>query len=162
SGTANTGGAFATSRKTDREIREARSAAADLVGAADPCEIVFGPNMTTLTFRVAQAVGRRLAPRDEVVGTRLDHDATVAPWLALQEQGVEIRVADFRPEDCTLDLGQLESLLGPRTRLVAVGLASNAVGTVHPVRRIAELARHAGAWTYVDAVHYAPHGLLDV
>jgi cysteine desulfurase family protein (TIGR01976 family) len=161
-GSANTGGAFRTSRKTDRLIAQARQAAADLVGAADPREIVFGPNMTSLTFRAAQAVGRVLAPGDEVVVTRLDHDANVAPWRTLRLRGVQIRELDFEPEDCTLRLERLEELLGPRTRLVAVGLASNAVGTVNPVRAIAERAKLAGALTFVDAVHFAPHGLLDV
>jgi cysteine desulfurase family protein (TIGR01976 family) len=161
-GSANTGGPFRTSRRTDRVIAQARQAAADLLGASDPREIVFGPNMTTLTFRAAHAIGRTLRPGDEVVVTRLDHDANVAPWRMLEERGVSVRELDFRPEDCTLDLEALDALLGPRTRLVAVGLASNAVGTINPVRAIAERARRAGAWTYVDAVHYAPHGLIDV
>ena len=161
-GTSNTGGPFRISRRTDRAISAARSAAADFVGAADPNEIVFGPNMTTLTFRVAGAIGRALQSGDEVIVTRLDHDANVAPWRTLSERGIGIVEWDFRPEDCTLDLEALDRLIGPRTRLVAVGLASNAVGTINQVRAIAERARAAGAWSYVDAVHFAPHGLIDV
>src|SRR5262245_42730569 len=155
-GSATTGGAFRTSRRTDRIIGEARQAAADLVGCSDPREIVFGPNMTSLTFRVAKALGRTLSPGDEVIVTRLDHDANVAPWRSLEARGIQVRVLEFAPEDCTLKLDELDALLGPRTRVVAVGLASNAVGTVNPVRAIAERARSAGALTYVDAEHYAP------
>ncbi len=159
---ANTGGFFATSRRTDRCIERARKAMADFVGASSPDEIVFGPNMTTLTFRVAQAVGRVLGEGDEVVVTRLDHSANVSPWLELREKGVVVRSAGFEPGDCTLRMDEVEALIGPRTRLVAVGLASNAVGTLHPVAKITEMARAVGAWTFVDAVHYAPHGPIDV
>jgi cysteine desulfurase family protein (TIGR01976 family) len=162
SGSANTGGAFASSRRTDRTIEAARRAGADLVGARDTQEIVLGPNMTTLTFRVAHAMARRLGPGDEVVVTRMDHDANIAPWRMLERQGVLVRQVQMRPQDCTLDMDSLEAALGPRTRLLAVSLASNAVGTIHPVREIVERARQAGAWTYVDAVHYAPHALIDV
>lgn len=158
---ANTHGAFPTSRRVDALIAEARRAAADLVGAA-PEEIVFGPNMTTLTFHISRAIGRILRPGDEVVVTRLDHDANVAPWRALAERGIVVREVDFHPEDGTLDLEGLARVLSERTRLVAVGYASNALGTVNPVRRIVEMAHAVGAWVYVDAVHAAPHLLIDV
>ncbi|MCX7689838.1 cysteine desulfurase-like protein [Thermoflexus sp.] len=158
---ANTHGAFPTSRRLDALIAEARQAAADLVGAS-PEEIVFGPNMTTLTFHISRAIGRILRPGDEIVVTRLDHDANVAPWLALEERGAVIRWVDFHPEDGTLDLEGLARALSERTRLVAVGYASNALGTVNPVRRIVEMAHAVGAWVYVDAVHAAPHLFIDV
>jgi len=158
---ANTHGAFVTSRRTDEVIAAAREAAADLVNGA-PEEIVFGANMTTLTFHFSRALERELAPGDEVVVTRLDHDANVAPWRRLEARGVVVRQADFVPPACTLDLEGLRGLLNERTRLVAVGYASNAVGTINDVARIASWARQVGAWTYVDAVHYAPHGPIDV
>lgn len=158
----NAHGAFLYSRRTDETTTAARRALADLVNASRPEEIVFGPNMTTLTFSLSRAVGRTLDPGDEIVVTRLDHDANIAPWAALQERGVVIRHADFRPDDCTLDMASLEAAIGERTRLVAVGYASNAVGTINDVRRVVELAHAVGAWVYVDAVHYAPHGPIDV
>jgi cysteine desulfurase family protein (TIGR01976 family) len=159
---ANHQGAFPTSEESDEILDRAHAAAAEFLGArAD--EVVFGANMTTLTFAVSRAVGRTLKPGDEIVITRLDHDGNVAPWLALQEErGAVIRWVDVRHEDCTLDLAGLEKALGPRTRLVAVGLASNAVGTVNPVARIVAMAHAAGALTYVDAVHGAPHVPIDV
>ena len=159
---ANTHGAFATSRRSDEAIAEARRAMADFLNAPSPDEIVFGPNMTTLTFAVSRAIARELRPGDEIVVTRLDHDANIAPWLALEERGVVVRHADFDPADCTLGMDGLAALIGERTKLVAVGYASNAVGTVNDVRRIGEMAHAAGAWIYVDAVHYAPHGPIDV
>ncbi|HEX8939686.1 MAG TPA: cysteine desulfurase-like protein [Candidatus Limnocylindrales bacterium] len=160
---ANTHGAYATSEETGAILDETHAAAADFLGAAGPHEVFFGPNMTSLTFAVSRAIGRTLRPGDEVVVTHLDHDANVAPWLALQEErGITIRWVDVRLEDCTLDLASLERAIGPRTRLVAVGLASNAVGTINPVPAIVELAHAAGAWTYVDAVHAAPHLPVDV
>ena len=160
---ANHEGAFATSEESDGMLAEVHAAAADYLGAADPGEVVFGQNMTTLTFAVSRAIGRTLGAGDEIVATRLDHDANVAPWLALEEErGVRVRWVDIREEDCTLDLDGLERALGPRTRLVAVGLASNAVGTLNPIPRIVEMAHAAGALTYVDAVHAAPHVSLDV
>ena len=158
----NAGGAFEHSRRTDETALNARRAVADLLNAARPEEIVFGPNMTTLTFQLSRAIGRMLAPGDEIVVTRLDHDANVAPWRALEERGVTIRPVDFSPEDCTLDMAGLEEAITPRTRLVALGYASNAVGTINDVRRAVELAHRVGAWVFVDAVHYAPHGLIDV
>jgi cysteine desulfurase family protein (TIGR01976 family) len=158
---ANTCGAFATSRRNDAMIARARAAMADLVNCA-PEEIFFGPNMTTLTFALARGIGRELSPGDEIVITTLDHDANVAPWRALEERGVTIRQADIREADCTLDLDDLRSKINSRTRLVAVGYASNAVGTINPVAEVVRLAHAAGALAFVDAVHYAPHGSIDV
>ena len=159
---ANHEGTFATSEESDAILAEAHSAAADFLGAGSPDQMVFGQNMTTLTFAVSRAIGRSLKAGDEIVVTRLDHDANVAPWLALQEErGIEIRWVGIH-DDCTLDLDQMEQAIGPRTRLVAVGLASNAVGTLNPIPRIVELAHAAGAWTYVDAVHAGPHVAIDV
>jgi cysteine desulfurase family protein (TIGR01976 family) len=159
---ANTHGAFLTSCRTDETIAQARRAVADLFNAPSPQEIVFGPNMTTLTFHLSRALARDLRPGDEVIVTRLDHDANIAPWLGLQERGVLVRWADFDPQTCTLDLEGLQGLLTERTRLMAVGYASNAVGTINDVARIAGWAREVGARTLVDAVHYAPHGPIDV
>jgi cysteine desulfurase family protein (TIGR01976 family) len=159
---ANLGGPFETSRRSDEVLAAAREAAARFLGAS-PAEVGFGQNMTTLNFALSRAVGRSLEPGDEVVVTRLDHDANVAPWLELaRDQGLEVRFADFRPEDCTLDLEDLERKLSPRTRIVAFPWASNAVGTITDVRRICELAHEAGALAWIDAVHYAPHGPIDV
>jgi len=158
----NAHGAFLYSRRTDETTAAARRALADFLNAPRPDEIVFGPNMTTLTFNLSRAIGRTLAPGDEIIVTRLDHDANIAPWLALQERGVVVRYADFDPTDCTLYLADLEAAITARTKLVAVGYASNAVGTINDVQRIAELAHGVGAWVYVDSVHYAPHGPIDV
>jgi cysteine desulfurase family protein (TIGR01976 family) len=158
---ANSHGAFLTSARTDAVIAAAHEAMADLLGCA-PAETVFGPNMTTLTFAVSRAIGRELGPGDEIVVTRLDHDANVAPWRALEERGVTVREVDVDVEDCTLDWADFESKVNARTKLVAVGYASNAVGTINDVARAAALARSVGALSYVDAVHYAPHGPIDV
>ena len=158
----NAGGAFLFSQRTDETAASARSAMADMVNASQPEEIVFGPNMTSLTFNLSRAIGQTLSPGDEIVVTRLDHDANIAPWLALEERGVVLRHVDFDPGDCTLDMGGLERSITPRTRLVAMGYASNAVGTINDVAQVASLAHAAGAWLYVDAVHYAPHGPIDV
>lgn len=155
-------GAFLYSRRTDEIIDAARQAMADLLNAARPEEIVFGPNMTTLTFNLSRAIGQTLSPGDEAVVTRLDHDANIAPWLALQELGIVIRYVDFDPADCTLDMTSLEEAITPRTRLVALGYASNAVGSVNDIARAVQLAHGVGAWVYVDAVHYVPHGPVDV
>jgi len=154
--------AFPTSEESDTLLAEAHVAAATFLGARDADEVVFGQNMTTLTFAVSRAIGRTLRAGDEIVVTRLDHDANVAPWLALEEErGAVVHWVEIRPDDCTLDMDSLERALGPRTRVVAVGLASNAVGTVSPVARIVEMAHDVGAWTYVDAVHAAPHLAID-
>jgi cysteine desulfurase family protein (TIGR01976 family) len=159
---ANAHGAFATSRRTDECIASARAAAADLLGCGAD-EVVFGANMTTLTFAFSRAVGRELNPGDEIIVTRLDHDANVSPWLALaEEKDAVVRVADVRSDDCTLDMDDLKRLLNPKTRLVAIGYASNAVGTVNDVAAVVRLARAVGARVFVDAVHYAPHGPIDV
>ncbi|UWZ85167.1 cysteine desulfurase-like protein [Occallatibacter riparius] len=158
---ANTGGAFLTSCHSDEMIANTRAAMADFFHC-DPCEVVFGQNMTTLTFAMSRAIGRELQPGDEILLTTLDHDANFSPWKALEERGVVIQVAGIREEDCTLDLDDLKRKLSRRTKLVAVGYASNAVGTINPVREITRLAHSAGAMTFIDAVHYAPHGLIDV
>ena len=158
---ANTGGAYATSRHTDAMLAEARAAMADFLNCAAD-EIIFGPNMTTLTYAMSRAIGRDLGPGDEILVTRLDHDANVSPWLALEEKGVTIRWAEIHHEDCTIDLADLAGKINDRTRLVAIGYASNAVGTINPVKAIIRLAHAAGALAYVDAVHYGPHGLIDV
>jgi cysteine desulfurase family protein (TIGR01976 family) len=158
---ANTGGAYHTSRNTDRMIAEARSAMGTFLNC-DADEIVFGPNMTTLTFAMSRALGRELGPGDEIVLTLLDHDANFSPWKALEEKGVVIRTVEFNQDDCTLDMHDLAAKIGKRTRLVAVGYASNAVGTINNVAEVVRLARQAGALSYIDAVHYAPHGLIDV
>ncbi len=161
-GTSNIGGAFRASREADAVVAAAREAVADLVGGRAE-EVAFGQNMTSLTFAVSRALARTWAPGDEVVVTRLDHDANVTPWrLAAADRGAVVRVVGFDPADGTLDLGHLEALLGDRTRLLAVTAASNALGTTPPVRRAADLAHAAGALVYVDAVHYAPHRLVDV
>jgi cysteine desulfurase family protein (TIGR01976 family) len=158
---ANTDGAYATSRRTNAMLAEARAAMADFLNCGAD-EIAFGPNMTTLTYAMSRAIGRDLGPGDEILVTRLDHDANVSPWLTLEENGVTIRWAEIHEEDCTLDMADLASKINEKTRLVAVGYASNAVGTINPVREIIRLAHAAGALAYVDAVHYGPHGLIDV
>src|SRR5712675_2142836 len=158
---ANTCGSFATSRANDAAIASARASMADFFNC-HPDEVVFGQNMTTITFALARAIGRQLTAGDEIVVTTLDHDANVAPWRALEEKGVVIRQVDIRETDCTLDLDDLRRKLSAKTKLVAVGYASNAVGTINPVAEITKLARAAGAMIYVDAVHYAPHGPIDV
>ncbi len=161
SANANTYGAFLTSRRTDEMIRSAREAMADFFNC-DADEVVFGQNMTTITFALARAIGRELKAGDEIVVTTLDHDGNVAPWRALEEKGVVIRQVDIREEDCTLDLEDLERKINPKTKLVAVGYASNMVGTINPVAEITKLAHAAGALMFIDAVHYAPHGFIDV
>ncbi len=158
----NADGLFLYSQRTNQTETSARKALADLLNASRPEEIVFGPNMTSLTFNLSRAIGRTLSPGDEIVVTRLDHDANIAPWRALEEIGVVVRHADFDPTDCTLDMGSLEKAITARTKLVALGYASNAVGTINDVAQAASLAHAAGAWLYVDAVHYAPHGPIDV
>ncbi len=159
---ANEGGAFATSEETDRLIAEARAAGADLVGG-DPAEVVFGPNMTTLSFALSRSLARQLGPGDEVVVTVLDHDANVAPWLAVaRDVGARVRWVDVHASDCTLDLDSLDRAIGPRTRIVAFTMASNAVGTIASAREVVERARAAGAIVVADAVHYAQHRTIDV
>lgn len=157
----NTHGAFETSRRTDVVISAARSAMSDLLGCS-PDEVAFGPNMTTLTFSLSRALGRELNPGDEIVVTTLDHDANVAPWRALEERGCVIRQVEINPDDCTLNLDDLSAKLNSKTKLVAVGFASNAVGTINPISGIVRKAHAVGALAFVDAVHYAPHGPIDV
>jgi cysteine desulfurase family protein (TIGR01976 family) len=160
---ANHGGAFETSVRSDAIAAEAHAAVADLLGATAADEIHFGPNMTTLTFHVSRSIGAMLEPGDEIVVTTLDHEANRGPWQAVAaERGLVVRTVDVREADVTLDLDAFEAVLGPRTRLVALGYASNAVGSVNPVTALVERAHAAGALTYIDAVHYAPHGSIDV
>ena len=159
---ANSHGAFLTSNRTDQVIAAARSAMADFLHAATPNEIVFGPNMTTLTFAFSRAIGKTLQPGDEIVVSVLDHDANVAPWLALQERGVIIRTVDVHPDNVTLDMEDMRSKITNRTRVVAVGYASNAVGTINDVTTIIRWAHEVGALVWIDAVQFAPHGPIDV
>jgi cysteine desulfurase family protein (TIGR01976 family) len=161
SANANTSGAFLTSRRSDEIIAGTRAAMADFFHC-DKDEVVFGQNMTTITLGISRAIARELKPGDEILLTTLDHDANFSPWKALEEKGVVIRTVDIREADCTLDLEDLKRKLSEKTKLVAVGYASNAVGTINPVAEITKLAHAAGALVYVDAVHYAPHGLIDV
>lgn len=158
---ANTGGAYATSRHTDAMIAGARAAMADFLNC-EPDEIVFGPNMTTLTYDLSRSLGRELGPGNEIVLTHLDHDANLSPWRALEERGATVRFVDINPEDCTLNRNDLARKVSSHTRLVAMGYASNAVGTINPVEEVVRLAHRSGALTFIDAVHYAPHGPIDV
>ncbi len=159
---ANHGGAFAPSRETDELVHDVRSATADLLGATDADEVSFGPNMTTITYALSRAIGATLQRGDAIVLTRLDHDANVAPWLAVaEERGLEVRWVGIDETECRLDMTSLDRALDGRVRLVAVGLASNAVGTINPVPLIAKLAHAAGAQVWVDAVHAAPHLSID-
>jgi cysteine desulfurase family protein (TIGR01976 family) len=159
---ANHGGAFAASVETDAMLDEVHAAGADFLGAGDPGEIVFGPNMTTLTFAVSRAIGRELRQGDEIVVTRLDHDANIAPWLELAaDRGATVRWLELAEDRASLDLDRLDEVIGQRTRVVAVGLASNALGTVTDVARVADAAHAAGALVFVDAVHAAPHLPID-
>ena len=161
-GMSNTHGAFETSQDTDRVIANARRAAADMTGA-DPNEIVFGPNATTLLFHLSRSFGRTLGPGDEVVVTRLDHDANVRPWvLAATDAGATIRWVDVREDDVTLDIASFEAALSTRTKLVAFTLASNAVGTIPPAADLVARAKAVGALVAVDGVHLAQHRLLDL
>jgi len=160
---ANAHGAFVTSAESDRIIAEAHVGMADLLNARDPEEIVFGANMTSLTFSLSRAIGATLRAGDEIILTRLDHDANYTPWLlAAQERGAVVHVVDINESDCSLNLDDYERCLNSCTKLVAVGYASNAVGTINPVKRITAMAREVGALSFVDAVHYAPHGPIDV
>jgi cysteine desulfurase family protein (TIGR01976 family) len=159
---ANTHGPFLTSQRTDAVVERARLLAAALLGAGSASEIVFGANMTTLTLAFSRALSSELRSGDEVIVSDLDHDANISPWLELEERGVVVRRIPIARERGALDLLAFERLLGERTRLVAVGYASNALGTINDVQRIAELSHRAGAWVWVDAVHIAPHRLIDV
>ena len=162
SANSNTHAAYLYSRRTDEAVYEGRRAMADFLNASKPEEIVFGPNMTTLTFRLSQSIGDTLSAGDEIVVTRLDHDANISPWLALQAKGVKARFVDFHPVNGTLDMDEMERVINKRTRVVALGYASNALGTINDVRTVVDMAHNYGAWAFVDAVHYAPHGPMDV
>jgi cysteine desulfurase family protein (TIGR01976 family) len=143
-------------------LEQAHAAVADLLGVASPQATVFGANMTTLTLAFSRALARTWRPGDEVIVTRLDHDANVTPWvLAARDAGATVRYVDFDPRDCTLKIDQLREAISPRTRLAAIGCASNAVGTVNPVREICDWVHEAGGHVYLDAVHYAPHALVS-
>jgi cysteine desulfurase family protein (TIGR01976 family) len=159
----NLGGPFWTSEKTGQIVRRARSALAEFLNAAHADEVIFGQNMTSLTFALSRVLARSWAPGSEVIVTSLDHDANVSPWrLAAAEKDVTVRTWDFRKETCSLDLEDLEPLVNDRTVLVAVTLASNAVGSLVDVRSVVQLAKRAGAMVFVDAVHFAPHGKIDI
>jgi cysteine desulfurase family protein (TIGR01976 family) len=158
---ANAGGCFATSVATDEIVEQGRIAMSDFLGCA-PNEVTFGANMTSLTFSISRAIGRQLQPGDEIITTVLDHDANVAPWKALEERGAIVHAIGVRESDCTLDMEDLSQKLNKRTKLVAVGYASNAVGTINDVKRVVTMAHEVGAKVYIDAVHYAPHGPIDV
>jgi cysteine desulfurase family protein (TIGR01976 family) len=160
---ANHEGAFVTSERSDTVIAEAHAALADFVGAASADEIKIGPNMTTLTLHVSRSIGATLQPGDEIVVTSLDHNANIDPWRHIaRDRGLVVRTIDVRLDDLTLDEASLDAAITPRTKVVAVGYASNAVGTINPVAEIARRAHAVGAWLYVDAVHWAPHGPIDV
>ena len=160
---ANHDGVFATSLESDRWLNESHQAVADLLGTSDRSTIAFGANMTSLTMALSRSMSQTWKAGDEIVLSRLEHDANFTPWvLAARDKEVTVRCVDINPEDCTLCLDQYANVLNEKTRLVAVGCASNAVGTINPVQKICEWARQVGALSFLDAVHYAPHGLIDV
>ena len=160
---ANHGGAFRTSRASDAVLDEARAAMADFLNASRPEEIVFGPNMTTLTFHLSRSLAHWIAPGDRIVVTRMDHDANISPWLLVaRDRGAEVLWVDFDPATGLLDLEGYTRALEQKPRLVAIGYASNALGTINPVQQMVQMAREVGALTFVDAVQYAPHGAVDV
>jgi cysteine desulfurase family protein (TIGR01976 family) len=160
---ANHGGAFKSSIESDAVLDEAHQAMADFLNAASGDEIVFGPNMTSLTFSLSRALARTLGTSDEILVTRLDHDANISPWLlAAEDRGCHVSWVDFDVEDCTLSLQDFARALERRPKIAAFGYASNAVGTINPARKLTQMAHDAGALVYVDAVQYAPHGPIDV
>ena len=160
---ANHDGLFATSRESDAMLDDAHRAMADFVGTDDPDTVVFGANMTSLTFALSRALAKTWRPGDEVLLSRLDHDANFTPWvLAAKDAGATVRHVEINADDCTLDIDDLTAKLSPRTRLVAVGCAGNATGTINPVEEIVAAAHRFGALVFLDAVHYAPHALPDV
>ena len=158
---ANLGGAFLTSQRSELIVEQAHQAMAEFFNCT-PDEVVFGANTTTLTFALSRAIGRDLKSGDELLVTCLDHDANVSPWVCLEDRGAKVRTADIKPADCTLDMFDLQAKIRRSTRLVAVGWAANAVGTINDVTEAIRLAHDVGAMTFIDAVHYAPHGLIDV
>ncbi len=160
---ANHGGVFGTSVQSDRWLDQSHQALADFVGADDPDEIAFGQNMTSLTFAFSRALAKTWRPGDEIVVTALDHDANISPWVqAAKDVGATVRWVRFNDTDYTLDLDQMQDVISDRTRLVAVGCASNATGGINPVNKICQMAHARGAYVYLDAVHYGPHGLINV
>jgi cysteine desulfurase family protein (TIGR01976 family) len=160
---ANHEGAFATSQQSDAILHEAHTAMADFLNASSPDEIVFGANMTTLTLHISRSLARGLNPDDEIVITRMDHDANISPWLLIAEdRGCHVTWVDFDVEDYTLKLDEFEKALERKPKIVAFGYASNATGTINPVRKLTKMAKEAGTLVYVDAVQYAPHGPIDV
>lgn len=159
----NTHGAFHTSRLTDETIAEGRAAMADFLNAPSAQQIVFGPNMTTLTFQMSRAIGQTLTAGDEIVVTRMDHDANISPWLLMaHDRGIEVKWTNFDVETGRLDLEHMGSLIGPGTKLVACVYASNALGTINDIATVVDMAHGVGAYAYIDAVQYAPHGPTDV
>jgi cysteine desulfurase family protein (TIGR01976 family) len=160
---ANHGGVFATSQRSDELLHDAHAAMADFLNASSPDEIAFGANMTSLTLHISRSLARTLSPGDELVVTRLDHDANISPWLLVAEdRGCHVTWVDFDVEDYTLKLNEFEKALERKPKIVAFGYASNATGTINPARRLTKMAQEAGALVYVDAVQYAPHGPIDV
>ena len=160
---ANHGGAFKSSIESDQVLDEAHQAMADFLNAASANEIVFGPNMTTLTLSLSRALARTLNPGDEILVTRLDHDANISPWLlSAEDRGCHVTWVDFDVEDCTLSLEDFARALERRPKIAAFGYASNAVGTINPVRKLTGMAHEVGALVFIDAVQYAPHGPIDV
>ena len=160
---ANHGGAFVSAVESDAIVEEAHTAMADFLNARLSSEVFFGQNMTSLTFAFSRAIGKTLNPGDEIIITHLDHDANFSPWrLMAEDRGVKVNVVTVNPADCTLNMSDFTRMLNTNTKLVAFGYASNAVGTINPVKEITRMARSVGALTYIDAVHYAPHGPIDV
>ena len=160
---ANLGGYFATSRRADQIVDDAHQAMADMLNAPSADEIVYGQNMTTITLHMSRSVARMLQPGDEIIVSRMDHDANVTPWtLMAEDRGLEVRWLPFNPETYEFDLGELEEIISDRTRLICIGGASNLTGTINDVKRICQMARAAGALTYIDAVQLAPHVSIDV
>ncbi|MEX1266382.1 MAG: cysteine desulfurase-like protein, partial [Woeseia sp.] len=160
---ANLGGFFATSQRADRIVDEAHAAMADFLNASSPDEIIFGQNMTTITLHVSRSLGRLFSAGDEIILSRMDHDANISPWLLLAEDlGLKVRWLPFNVETFEFDLSALDELLNERTRLVCVGGASNLTGTINDIKTICSKARAAEAWTYIDAVQLAPHVAIDV
>ncbi len=160
---ANHEGAFETSRKSDETLHEAHAAMADFLNAARPEEIIFGNNMTTLSLHISRSLARNLNAGDEIVVTRLDHDANISPWmLVAEDKGCTLTWVDFDVEDGTLKVDEFAKAVERKPKIVAFGYASNALGTVNPVRKLTKMAKDAGALVYIDAVQYAPHGPIDV
>jgi cysteine desulfurase family protein (TIGR01976 family) len=160
---ANHEGRFETSRKSDEILHQAHAAMADFLNARSADEIVFGNNMTTLTLHMSRSLARTLNKGDEILVTRMDHDANISPWmLAAEDRGCNLTWVDFDVEEGTLKVDEFEKALERKPKIAAFGYASNALGTINPVRRLAKMAREAGALIYIDAVQYAPHGPIDV